>query len=1459
MVFIFKFSKIRSLILLSCLIILKIIYINSLEINSKYPHCLVLSNKNILIVHETGISMYDSSLENNIYDYNFESNDILTSDVLGATISIFQETESTVSYVFILAKNILYIIPTVEDELTFQEDLNNYLIDLTTSYNYYYYTFLFYKLDNSDYYFFIIYPDSQNTENGIILKLFSFNKENDEVSLINSLTYQDKDSGTTYFISNRGVTCQIMNSNTFGKILVCFYKIDWPVKLKVVAFTVDSENNIIPLEDIKLYSQNNENKQAYIKSSVSSDKKKALICYSGYDPNNYSIFASFCLTFDIDSLTLGDEIKYDDNCGRSPDFINTFYFEETKEFAFICLKNENSIVKYKIVKYDSDLNAIAINSDEEYFAFENCNYAYSFSLIYILNQYILLNDAQCGTYNNIIKSYALPEDYQASSSYFNSNSISKATTSFKYSLSSVISSTPSTISSSSPMSTIISSSLKKPSTSIPTTISSSTYPFYSTLMKSSEIKTTIITTFLSTSHLSSTEIKKTSSLYSSHSSIPSSTLITSPESTNFIPNHSSSSIITSEIPSTIYTSSITSTTITNKIESTIPKYTYISTSSSENIKSSIISYPSSDIKSYSFSTSLESFPSSTSLIKESNKFTTHLSSIFLTNSIITSLSSTNPKTSTFTSLSSTSPKIITFSSSLIISSNLKLDKRDELTSVPSTTESNINNTLIECDIISNEKKILYNNCFMNFIKYNLNQIEGLGKDGLIINKVSDSNIYLYELEANIEETEYNNKSLIFIQNLKLKKDLINEYNLNESEKIYILIVESPSENENSAINDYDFTFISENGTILNLSELNSDLNYTISIPIKTLDLVNYEYAVYFSEFGYDIYKKNDIFYNNICSSAYIYNNDIVINDRKKYIYPNNVSLCFNYCLYEISDLVDKRILCNCNLNINDKSNYNEKNYFEIEEDDNNFFNYLLDMINYEIYKCYSLLFSFGNYRKKIVFYALILILIVYIILIIRFFAYRIFCIRIAIINNIKKAKKSLLLKSIKNMKSFINKANPVKHKTKRIENSAQTNMIFQNVNIYMPIKIKKSKIKIVSNKSIKRKSKRNLSVKVTSISNRMKIDDNDYNDLPYNKAIIYDKRDFIKTFTSVVIDKIELMSIFSNNKTLVKELLLCQYILSLLVDFYFNTILYSDDIISHKYHNEGKLDLALSLLLSLSSNIITSIILHYTSYLKGLEEKLEMIMEIKINVIKRIQFIEVTNANGMKVTFSNLGASILSIIYGDKMMTSSPKHFNDFSRHDIYHGKTIGQIAGRVKEGKVVINGKEYQMDKNEGENTLHGGTLGISNVPWDIQRFHKDNVFTVIYSFRKKKKFAYLPGTVTYYVGYTIKDDEDKIYMTYKVFSDEDTVVSITNHTFFCLGEEDAKNLYLTLKSDTFAIPNDETLLFEQFKKVNEVMDFRKKKRIGKHIDDSSIADVRARGYDHYYLFNKDYFKGTI
>ena len=135
MIFIFNFSmgkvSIQKFILLICLIILKNTYINTLEINSVYPHCLLLSNKNQLIVHKTGIYIYDSSLENIIFIYYFEDNNIISSDTIGASISIFQETQSTESYVFILAKNILYIISSLQNSFVLNQDLNQYLLSLS--------------------------------------------------------------------------------------------------------------------------------------------------------------------------------------------------------------------------------------------------------------------------------------------------------------------------------------------------------------------------------------------------------------------------------------------------------------------------------------------------------------------------------------------------------------------------------------------------------------------------------------------------------------------------------------------------------------------------------------------------------------------------------------------------------------------------------------------------------------------------------------------------------------------------------------------------------------------------------------------------------------------------------------------------------------------------------------------------------------------------------------------------------------------------------------------------------------------------------------------------------------------------------------------------------------------------------------------------------------------------------
>ena len=118
------------------------------------------------------------------------------------------------------------------------------------------------------------------------------------------------------------------------------------------------------------------------------------------------------------------------------------------------------------------------------------------------------------------------------------------------------------------------------------------------------------------------------------------------------------------------------------------------------------------------------------------------------------------------------------------------------------------------------------------------------------------------------------------------------------------------------------------------------------------------------------------------------------------------------------------------------------------------------------------------------------------------------------------------------------------------------------------------------------------------------------NELPFAKAIKVDNRNIFHIFYSFLIDKLELVSIFCYDYK-VKSILLAEYILGLLINFFFNALLYSDEVVSDKYHNNGKLDFAVSFVLSIISNIISSIFCYYIKYSKGIEGRVDLIMEIR--------------------------------------------------------------------------------------------------------------------------------------------------------------------------------------------------------------------------------------------------------
>ena len=108
-----------------------------------------------------------------------------------------------------------------------------------------------------------------------------------------------------------------------------------------------------------------------------------------------------------------------------------------------------------------------------------------------------------------------------------------------------------------------------------------------------------------------------------------------------------------------------------------------------------------------------------------------------------------------------------------------------------------------------------------------------------------------------------------------------------------------------------------------------------------------------------------------------------------------------------------------------------------------------------------------------------------------------------------------------------------------------------------------------------------------------------------------DKRNIFIIFYSIIIQKLELINLFCGKEKF-KIILVNEYILSLLFNFFINALLYSDEIVSNKYHNNGELGIIVALSLSLLSNIVTSIIFYYVKYPKGIEERYGFIKEIKI-------------------------------------------------------------------------------------------------------------------------------------------------------------------------------------------------------------------------------------------------------
>lgn len=192
----------------------------------------------------------------------------------------------------------------------------------------------------------------------------------------------------------------------------------------------------------------------------------------------------------------------------------------------------------------------------------------------------------------------------------------------------------------------------------------------------------------------------------------------------------------------------------------------------------------------------------------------------------------------------------------------------------------------------------------------------------------------------------------------------------------------------------------------------------------------------------------------------------------------------------------------------------------------------------------------------------------------------------------------------------------------------------------------------------------------------------------------------------------------------------------------------------------------------------------------------------------------------------------------------------EYTRRDGYLGATIGRFANRIAKGRFSLNGQEYALACNDGNNHLHGGKIGFSHRVWTIAQLQADSVVLSLTSADGEEGY---PGNLSARVTYALLGSA--LFLRYQAVSDADTPCSFTNHSYFNLAGHDSGSILnqeIAVFADCYTPSNAESIPLGTVEPVEGTpMDLRTPVRIGAHINEAFAQLEQARGYDHNYAVN--------
>ncbi len=236
------------------------------------------------------------------------------------------------------------------------------------------------------------------------------------------------------------------------------------------------------------------------------------------------------------------------------------------------------------------------------------------------------------------------------------------------------------------------------------------------------------------------------------------------------------------------------------------------------------------------------------------------------------------------------------------------------------------------------------------------------------------------------------------------------------------------------------------------------------------------------------------------------------------------------------------------------------------------------------------------------------------------------------------------------------------------------------------------------------------------------------------------------------------------------------------------------------------------------------------------------------------------NDNGFTVKFLDYGGVITEIDAPNREgriddVVLGCKTLHDYETESPYFGAIVGRYANRIAKGQFTLDGQTEHLPINNGPNSLHGGTNGFNKQIWGVKTQKGERSVGAVLTYTSPDGQDGYPGTMRVMVTYTLGND-NSLRIDYEATTDKDTVVNLTNHSYFNLagnGSGSVADQLLEIDADRYT-PTDATQI--PTGAIDPVagtpMDFRKLTPIGARLRDPFPQLVLAHGYDHNWVLNK-------